>query len=101
MDKLIVYFFSTIFAIGLVIVTVIWEGFAIYKLWEWFIVSTFGLPVISIPIAIGISLFVNVVNYKSPSIGESDKKSLKKFGIKQLSIGFSLLIGYVVKTYFM
>lgn len=35
------------------------NGWALSKLWSWFIVSTFALPALTIPAAIGVALVVN------------------------------------------
>ena len=55
----------------------IMNGFAISTLWGWFIVPMFGLPALSIPYAIGLSLIVSYMTisasfYKGQAI-EVDK----------------------------
>lgn len=64
--KTIGYISSTI--ILLVYGTTI-NGWALAKLWSWFMESTFGLPAISIPAAIGLSL---VVSYLTHQTGKSE-----------------------------
>jgi hypothetical protein len=39
------------------------KGWVLSILWSWFIVGTFGLPALSIPAAIGLSLVVGFINY--------------------------------------
>jgi hypothetical protein len=43
----------------------IYNGYIFSILWEWFIVSTFNLPVLSIPVAIGISLVIRFFIHRS------------------------------------
>lgn len=58
-------------AIGIIVcvlfltfVSTVLRGYALSKLWEWFIVATFSLPSINIPTAIGISLIVSFLTAK-------------------------------------
>lgn len=43
------------------IATVIWSGYVLSVIWRWFMVPLFGLPVLSIPAAIGIDALVTLV----------------------------------------
>ena len=45
-------------AIGLLTLTV--KAFVLVKMWAWFIAPYFGLPILSIPLAIGISLIIGM-----------------------------------------
>lgn len=42
--------------------TVAWSGFVLSVLWAWFVVPTFGVREISIPVALGLALFVYTIN---------------------------------------
>ena len=57
--------FIFVAAIGSVV-----SGYTFSVLWGWFIVSTFGLPELSIPAAIGLALNVSFLN---PSTADSVK----------------------------
>lgn len=47
------------FALGVgFVVASIFGGWVLTVLWRWFIIPTFGLPALSIPLAIGINLVV-------------------------------------------
>ena len=40
------------------------NGYALSVLWAWFIVKTFGLPTLTIPTAIGLSMIVSYLTYQ-------------------------------------
>jgi len=75
------------------------QGWVMSVLWRWFIVPTFGLGEISIPVAIGITLFVSVV--RPPHTPGKMTCDLLIQGISE-SIAFSiimLLIGLIVRLW--
>lgn len=39
-------------------VVAIYEGWVLTVLWKWFVASTFALPLLSIPVALGITIIV-------------------------------------------
>ncbi|MEM7209586.1 MAG: hypothetical protein AAF434_17335 [Pseudomonadota bacterium] len=59
---------STFFIVGLVmgalLVSTIVTGFVISVLWGWFVAPTFGVPELSIPIAIGLAMVVSYFTYQ-------------------------------------
>ena len=44
----------------MVLPVALWRGFVLTKLWAWFIVPTFGLPMLTMIPAIGLSLVVGM-----------------------------------------
>jgi hypothetical protein len=50
-------------ALAALIITVsaVWEGFVLTKLWAWFVVTTFGLPILTLLPAIGVGLVIDLV----------------------------------------
>lgn len=78
--------------IGIVVAGVIYEGLVFQVMWEWFIVSTFNLPSISIPAAIGIGFASSLITHQYVD-NSSEKSAAEKFGAV---IGFSLLKPTVV-----
>ena len=81
----------------------IWSGYALSILWAWFIVSTFSLPELSIPAAIGIALTISYLTHqdipvdnKSRDFGEILLEGIAK-GLTKPSI--ALLIGLVVTLF--
>lgn len=80
----------------------IWYGFVLTKLWLWFMVSTFDLPVINIPTAIGIYLTIGFMT-KRPIKPEKnlEGKAMMKALIEAISSSlvtpaFALIVGYIV-----
>ena len=69
--KAIGYIVTTLF---LTVYGMIMNGWALSKLWKWFIATTFALPPLTIPAAIG---FAIVVNYLTQKI--DDKNSDEPF----------------------
>ena len=78
------------------------NGWALSKLWAWFIVSTFGLSALSIPAAIGLSL---VVGYLTQTLKpDKDKKpyweTLVEGGVAStVKPLFALAFGAIVKAW--
>ncbi len=78
------------------------NGWALAKLWSWFIVKTFELPALSIPAAIGLSMVVGYLTHQM-----SDKKNEDEY-LETLVKGavvatvkpiFALLFGAIVKLW--
>lgn len=85
------------------IVTPIWRGFVLCKLWTWFVVSTFGVVALNIPQAIGISLISSFLTYQYDEYEDKEKSSTEKMvrltSICVFSPAFALLIGWIVKGF--
>lgn len=80
----------------------VWEGFVLMKLWAWFVIPTFGLPALTIPIAIGISLLVGFLAHQMRSDSGKDpfEESIKLFSYGFVNAAVVLLVGYIV-TFFL
>lgn len=61
----------TVAAIGTPLLLIL-NGFALKQLWLWFVVSTFGLPELSIPVALGLSLTITLLT-NTPEGKKDDK----------------------------
>ena len=87
--------------VSLVIYGMLMNGWAMTKLWAWFLVPAFGLPAISIPVAIGITVIVK--NFQSLGETKKDEKwnevLAKGFAIATLKPLLALGIGAIVKTW--
>lgn len=78
------------------------NGWALSKLWSWFIVTTFGLPALTIPAAIGLATVVSFMTTKL-----DDKKSedtycealVKGAAISTIKPLFALGFGAIVKLW--
>lgn len=78
----------------------IFSGFVLSILWGWFIVSTFGLPLLTIPVAIGIMLVVSYLT-KQADFNNSDREDYqKRVNVLQIvkPLG-ALAVGYVIKSF--
>lgn len=100
-----------IFVLGIVFITIvltvlgaIWSGYVLSILWGWFIVPTFNLPALSIPLAIGIALVISYVthqtNFDKKKEELTDMENLKYagrvFSWLALKPALALLIGWIV-----
>jgi hypothetical protein len=79
------------------------RGFVLSKLWLWFMVPVFHLPVLGIVAAIGISLVIGFLTAdSSPTVCEDKRSTGEKFGAI-LGVLFSpflvLLVGYIVHLF--
>lgn len=79
------------------------EGFVLMKLWAWFIIPTFGLPALSIPVAIGICLIGGFLTRQQleQQGGDALDESVKLFGHGFFNAGLILFVGWIVHTFFM
>lgn len=76
------------------------HGWALVKLWGWFVYPYFDVPMITIPVAIGIALIVGMLAVKSDRIDSSKKQSTEDVigGLigNALSPLFVVFVGWVV-----
>lgn len=94
-------------AFGAIVAGIILEGFVIMKLWEWFIVPTFGFDTLELPVAIGISTLASVIqnyhDHDKQNKDEGDNNLLKTYGkLFYISIGRPLVflfIGWIVSMF--
>lgn len=94
-----------LFIIAISVIGSIVYGWALSLLWSWFIVPTFGLTPLSIPVAIGLALIVSFMTYQYDSASENNKKK-KMEEIVVSAIVYCLarpviivLFGFVVKIF--
>lgn len=72
--KYIGYIASTI---AIIVYSTVMNGWALSKLWSWFVVETFGLPILSIPEAIGLAMIASYLTHQT-DLGKN--RSDKSFG---------------------
>lgn len=87
-----------IIAILLVIPGVLLKGLVFSQLWTWFIMPTFNVPPISVPVAIGISICVNVLRFNPATKSEQNELSTTLF----LSVAeplIALCFGWIVHLF--
>lgn len=81
-----------------------YNGFALSVLWEWFIVTGFNAPSISIPTAIGIALIVNFLTNKPKKDNDTSNSDFLEGIVYVLILGIltptlALAIGWVVTLF--
>ena len=81
----------------LIIVSSIWRGYVLSILWAWFLVPAFGLPVLSIPSAIGLSLVVSMLtNHRTGREVEEKGRIWTTLSLPFAGPALFLLCGWVV-----
>lgn len=85
--------------IVLVVISSILRGYVLSVLWGWFVVPTFGLPALSIPIAIGISLILAFTTHQISVKKEEDKSFGTQFSNIILHPLLVLAIGWIVTLF--
>lgn len=88
--------------VGIMTYTAILNGYVLMKLWSWFIAPTFKLPLLTIPLAIGIGYTVTHLTHKSPK--KDDSKSwghvlFESFLWVSLKSATALTIGWLVSLF--
>lgn len=105
MEKLLTIILAVVVVLPLVILmtvpVAIWKGFVLSKLWLWFIVPTFGLPALSVPLAIGLCVLVGLF---TANLARRQKDEETSFWTLYLVDGFvapalALLFGYIVTLF--
>lgn len=83
------------FALGIgYVVSTIYSGWVLTVLWGWFIVSTFGLPALSIPLAIGLNLLVVLLTINAQPYTDKEKGFFE-------SVSGAMVFGATVRTLFL
>lgn len=85
--------------IALVVISSILRGYVLSVLWGWFVVPTFGLPALSIPIAIGISMILAFTTHQISVKKEEDKSVGTQFSNIILHPLLVLGIGWIVTLF--
>jgi len=86
---------------GLIALVSVIKGFVIAKIWLWFMVPIFGLPVLSIAQAIGVALVIGIFTNEHASLTQQDDPKKKKNAILTglLAPFMTLLFGWIVKMF--
>lgn len=75
------------------------NGWAFSILWGWFIVPTFAIPALSVPLAIGISMCVSYVTYVPKFVKGEDEDTTGLIIFSLLKPFIVLLFAYIVKQF--
>lgn len=91
---------KVIFAFLSSVVLTLLHGFVLATLWAWFIVTTFGAPVLTIPVALGIYLLIRFIT-TDINRADSEREDAIMFNtaISYLKCLTTLAIGFVVKSF--
>lgn len=87
---------------AMLVIGSIWRGYVFSVLWKWFIVPIFGLPLLSIPVAIGIALVASFLAYQYHYVKDERSESEKLFGAMGIMMFYPalvLLIGWIVTLF--
>jgi hypothetical protein len=81
-------------------VAAILQGFVLSVLWGWFVVPTFDAPVLSIPVAIGVSIIVKMLTAHRPSTEETIEEIVKRTAAHQIVVPlFALFAGWIAYNF--
>lgn len=93
-------FFSSIISI---ILTSVLQGFVFQKLWSWFIVPFFNLPLIGIAQSLGLMLIVGMLTSSTKKDSEDDDSYVETLIKSTLKIVFMsvfyLVFGFIVQSF--
>jgi hypothetical protein len=79
--------------LGLLAISAMWKGYVLTVLWGWFVVPTFGLPVLALAQAIGMSLVVSFLTHQSDATKEQKGSWSQRFA---KSVAYALLMPALV-----
>lgn len=96
MNSAIAAVLAVLIAAPLITLVVIWDGYVLSVLWGWFLVPAFGLPALSIPMAIGLSAVATLLTTHG---AKPDEDKWRVFLRPILGPAFLLLIGWIAKSY--
>lgn len=85
--------------VGVVAALTVWRAYVLTVLWAWFVVSTFALPALSIPAAIGLCLTLSMLRPHKNVKSDPDEKAGEVFAVGVLVPLVLLGLGYIVKAF--
>jgi len=93
---------SLVVFICIVVYSNVLNGWALSILWGWFIIKAFGLPVLSIPLAIGVALVVGYITHQVDT--KKDEREIGEILFNGFLYGtakplIALSIGWVVHLF--
>lgn len=75
----------------------IWSGIVLKALWAWFVIPTFGLPDLSLLVAIGVGLTVSYLTHQYVPTNNEDLPKI--FVVSFLYPLITLVMGWVVHLF--
>ncbi len=90
-------------SITTIIVSTLWRGYVLSKLWLWFVAATFGVQPLGVAESIGLSLIVNFTTHQLDQYEDKNataaEKIAKGIGYSLFFPAFALFIGWIVKAW--
>lgn len=81
----------------------IFRGVALSCLWKWFVATQFDLPLISIPVAIGLTVLTSLACGCPPRPEDPDKSMAEKVAdasiLNFLTTAFAFITGWVISFF--
>ena len=93
-NGLIIFLGGIILGLLLVAMVALVRAFVLIRLWAWFIVPTFQLPLLNYPYAIGLSLVIGLF-----TIGAKTEEGKKLWFYAILGPFLTLFMGWIVKMF--
>lgn len=86
-----------------VVTATILTGLVLQQLWAWFIVRTFGLPALSVPVALGVSTIVGMLTRQAQSDTKKEENTTKVIA-RAVASAYSeppicLVFGWVIQSF--
>ena len=92
-----------IFAIAMIVVGALMNGWVVTILWEWFIVPVLGLPSLALVPAIGFALTVGVLTKNTNLQTNKDKTTMETaselFALAVIQPLFTLFMGWIIQSF--
>lgn len=80
--------------------SMMWRGYVLTKLWAWFVVTRFSIPMIDLPSAIGLAVTVHFLTYQNIRTPKDERPLSEQMMATILSMAllpaFVLFIGWIV-----
>lgn len=81
----------------LIAAELVWRGFVFSKLWVWFVVSSFGAPVLGLAQSIGLSMIVSFLAFRfTPKHKDQEDATAAMALFAVLAPAWVLFLGYIV-----
>ena len=93
---------KTLSCLGVIVYAIsmtLFNGFVLVQLWDWFVVSSFNVPQITIQAALGIGLIVSMYTHEVPYPDEEKHTTTDQVIRMAASFTFTfmcLVIGYII-----
>lgn len=86
--------------VGVLAALTMWRGYVLTVLWAWFVVSTFAVPALSIPAAIGLCLTVSMFKNRRKDNSMDEKEPWgQELATEALIPLLALVLGWIVKLW--